>query len=260
MPLRIKPRKERRSNGVYWVVSLGRNYTGSCRQRRYFGSRKDATTFIAQSEEARVRLGREAFVLPMNLRAEVMACSQRLKPLNASLTQAVEFFVRNAPQHESAKSIEELKVEFLKSRRAMNCRPRTLVQYESYLRVLCADFGKVDVTSILRQDIEDWLEESDWSPRTRKNYLVTLTTILNFAVNKGYRANNPAASIDRPSSMIARSAYSAWSRREGCCARRRSPIPPWSLLSPSDCLRDFADPNSSHSTGWNSIANTAQSR
>ncbi len=137
-------------------------------------------------------------MLPMSLRAEAMACSQRLKALNATLTQAVEFFIRNAPRAESAKSIQELKEEFLKSRKAMNCRPRTIVQYESYLRVICTDFRKVNVTRILRQDIEDWLEESEWSPRTRKNYLVTLTTILSFAVAKGYRADNPAASIDRP--------------------------------------------------------------
>jgi hypothetical protein len=90
MPLRIKPTKQRRSNGVYWVVSLGRKYTGGCRQRRYFGSRKDAKAFVARSEEARHRLGCEAFVLPMNLRAEAMSCSERLKPLRATLTQAVE--------------------------------------------------------------------------------------------------------------------------------------------------------------------------
>jgi integrase len=134
----------------------------------------------------------------MSLRAEAMACSQRLKSLNATLTQAVEFFMRNAPRAESAKSIEELKEEFLKSRRAMNCRPRTIVQYESYLRVICLEFGKVDVARILRQDIEDWLEESEWSPRTRKNYLVTLTTFLNFAMGKRYRIDNPASNIDRP--------------------------------------------------------------
>jgi integrase len=198
MPVRIKPRKERLSNGVYWVVSLGRKYTGGCRQRRYFDNRKDALAFVAQSEEARHKLGYEAFVLPMSLRAEAMACSQRLKSLNATLTHAVEFFIHNAPRAASAKSIEELKEEFLKSRKAMNCRPRTIVQYESYLRVICLEFGKVDVARILRQDIEDWLEESEWSPRTRKNYLVTLTTFLNFAMGKRYRIDNPASNIDRP--------------------------------------------------------------
>jgi len=49
MPQRITPEKERRSNGVYWVVSLGRKYTGGCRQRRYFSSRKEAKVFVAQS-------------------------------------------------------------------------------------------------------------------------------------------------------------------------------------------------------------------
>jgi len=177
---------------------LGKKHTGTIRQRRYFTSRQEAKKFVTQSEEARYKLGCEAFVLPLNLRAEALACSQRLKPLNSTLTQAVEFFIQNKPRPEAAKSLEELKVEFLKSRKAMNCRPRTIVQYESYLRVICGDFGRTDITRILRQDIEDWLEESDWSPRTRKNYLVTLTTILNFAVGKGYRPDNPAASIDRP--------------------------------------------------------------
>jgi hypothetical protein len=78
MPLQTKPRKERRSNGVHWVVSLGRKYTGGVRQRHYFASRKEAKAFFAQSEDARHRLGYEAFPLPMGLRAEAMACSQRL--------------------------------------------------------------------------------------------------------------------------------------------------------------------------------------
>ncbi len=198
MPLRIAPRKERRANGVYWVVSLGRKYTGGSRQRHYFTSRKEAKFFVEQSERSRQRLGFEAFILPLDLRAEALACSQRLKPIDATLTQAVDFFIRNVPRPGTAKSINELKAEFLKSRKAMNCRPRTIVQYESYLRVICTEFGKVDVTRIHRQDMEDWLEESDWSPRTRKNYLVTLTTILNFAMAKGYRSDNPAANIDRP--------------------------------------------------------------
>ena len=46
--------------------------------------------------------------------------------------------------------------------------------------------------------MEDWLAETDWSPRTRKNYLVTLTTIFNFAVKRDYCASNAAATIERP--------------------------------------------------------------
>jgi len=137
-------------------------------------------------------------VLPLSLRAEALACYQRLKPFNSTLTQAVDFFIQNGAKAEAAKPLAELKEEFLKSRKAMNCRPRTLVQYESYLRVICEDFGQTDTTRITREDIEDWLEEADWSARTRKNYLVTFTTLLNYAVARGYRPDNPAAGIERP--------------------------------------------------------------
>jgi len=100
----------------------------------------------------------------------------------------------------------------------MNCRQRTLIQYESYLRVICSEFGETDITRILHQDIEDWLEESDWSPRTKKNYLVTFTTLLNYAVGKGSRPNNPVAGIGAPSSMIGLWIYSRLNRPRCCCA------------------------------------------
>jgi integrase len=194
----LKPKKWRRRQGDYWIVSLGKKYTGTSRQRRYFRSRKEAYDFLARAEDARIRLGREAFVLPLNLRAEALACWQRLKPLNITLTQAVDYFVQHRPQSEVTKPLSELKVEFLKSRKAMNCRRRTIVQYESYLKVICKNFGDTDIAEIRREDVEDWIEESQWSPRTRKNYLVTFTTLLNFAVGKGYRADNPVAAIQRP--------------------------------------------------------------
>jgi site-specific recombinase XerD len=45
---------------------------------------------------------------------------------------------------------------------------------------------------------EDWLSESDWAPRSRRNYLVTLTTLLNFALDREYCSGNPASRIERP--------------------------------------------------------------
>ena len=72
------------------------------------------------------------------------------------------------------------------SRKKMNCRPRTLTQYESYFRVINADLGVLCLAKLEPSAIEDWIEKSGWKPRTKKNYLVTLTTILNYALSKGY--------------------------------------------------------------------------
>jgi hypothetical protein len=113
----LKPEKWRRSQGDYWIVSLGKKYTGTSRQRHYFRSRKEAYDFLARAEDARIRLGREAFVLPLNLRAEAFACWQRLKPLNITLTEAVDYFIQKRPRSELVKPLSDRKAEFLKSRK-----------------------------------------------------------------------------------------------------------------------------------------------
>ncbi len=198
MPTSLAPRKQKCGGVVYWVVSLGKRYTGGIRHRKYFRSRAEASRFIRNAEQARIQMGREAFTIPLGLRAEALACQQQLTPLRTSLSQAVEFFVRNGPRPNGGITFNDLHDDFIRSRKALNCRERTIVQYESYFRVIGEEFGNSDVNQMQRQDIEDWLAESEWSPRTRRNYLVTLTTVLGFAVSKGYRTENPALGISRP--------------------------------------------------------------
>jgi len=75
---------------------------------------------------------------------------------------------------------------------------RTLTQYRSYMKVICAEFGSTKVARIAQADIEDWLSESEWAPRTRKNYLVTLMTLFEWARDRGYIVTNPAQRIPKP--------------------------------------------------------------
>lgn len=60
------------------------------------------------------------------------------------------------------------------------------------------EWDSLPLTEIKRQDIEDWLAETEWSGRTRKNYLVTLTTVFGWAMDREYCGENPAARIERP--------------------------------------------------------------
>lgn len=191
-------RKIKHPSGTYWQVSLGRRYTGSKRQRRYFAHRKEAKDFILQAEEARRRIGNEAFILPLGIRAEALVCSQRLGASKATLTQATDYYLAHHTLTYNSLTVVQLRDEFLRSRRNMNCRATTLSQYQSNLRVICERFGSTDIALLARDDIEDWLEDSTWSPRTRRNYLVTLTTLINFAIHKGLRLDNPAATVERP--------------------------------------------------------------
>lgn len=144
----LKPRKENQRGKVSWVVSLGKKFTGTKRQKKYFCTRKAASKFIEQAEMAREKLGEEAFVLPLELRAEAVACSKLLKPHGASLTDAVSFFLNRQSMPGPRKTVEQVKEEFIKSRLTMNCRPRTIGMYESHLGIFCKDLGKLPISQL----------------------------------------------------------------------------------------------------------------
>jgi integrase len=204
------------NNFSYWRVRLGKKFTGGEIRVKHFTDLADARKFIFGDDDgqekqsnSKLRLiqpgvlrvkgkfGSNAFELTPSQLGEAQNAFRRLPP-NTSLTQIIDdWFKRHAPAG-GVKTTREVSAEFIVSRRNMGVRPRTLVQYESYLRSINEEFGDSAIADIERAGIEDWLSESDWSPRSRKNYLVTLTTLLNFAQDREYCPGNPALRIDRP--------------------------------------------------------------
>ena len=197
----------------YWRVRLGKRFTGGDVQIKHFSDLADARKWIfgddADSKKSPLALpklgvlklkknfGTEAFALSHQQLVQAQDAFRRLPP-DVSLTTVIDDWLQRRSPAGGVKTMQEVAKEFIVSRRGMGVRPRTLVQYESYLRSINEEFGETPVADIERASIEDWLSESDWSPRSRRNYLVTLTTLLNFAEDREYCSGNPASRIERP--------------------------------------------------------------
>lgn len=199
----------------YWRVRLGKRFTGGEVRVKHFtdlaavrefifgkeqkGHATDSKIGLIQPGVIRVKdkLGSVAFELTSAQLGEAQNAFQRL-PKGVSLTQVIDDWLERRAPIGGVKTTKEVSAEFIVSRRSMGVRPRTLVQYESYLRSINEEFGNLPIADIERASIEDWLSESDWAPRSRKNYLVTLTTLLNFAQDREYCPGNPASRIERP--------------------------------------------------------------
>ncbi len=76
---------------------------------------------------------------------------------------------------------------------------------DRYLRALKNSLSKFakgrsrqPLDAVTTEQIEDWLAQSDWAPRTRKGYLLDVRTLYNFAVRRGYVAENPANAVEAP--------------------------------------------------------------
>lgn len=183
-----------------WRVTIGRKITGGSKQRHFFKTEHDAKEWINGKLAERKKKGFVAFSMKDGLRVEALECNKRLKEVDTSLTltQAVDYYIRHALPTGGKKLFGEVAADFLLSRRNIGCKAKTMIQYESYVSVLNDEWCKEMIHQIKRADIEDWISEAEWAPRTRKNYLVTLTTIFNFAIGREYCVDNPVAKIDRP--------------------------------------------------------------
>lgn len=129
----------------------------------------------------KTQLGVAVFDLTSSQLGEAQNAFKWLGAVGRSLTEAVNYFLKHALPVGGTRTFTEIAVKFIQHRRSFkDCKARTITQYENYFKVIKKEFSDVDFTETKRADIEDRLGEAEWSPRTRKNFLVTLTTVYEF--------------------------------------------------------------------------------
>jgi len=77
----------------WWLVSVGRRFTGTRKIRRFFPTEQKAKQFIADVIVAAEERGRLAFSTPQGLAVEALELEKELAPHKATLTDAVKFYL-----------------------------------------------------------------------------------------------------------------------------------------------------------------------
>ena len=85
----------------YWAID-GLPRVNGKRQRKFFRTKDAAERELATVKKKLRKEGEKALLIPDGLRIEALDCRDRLKPYNASLKDAVSFFISH---HEAQKEI-----------------------------------------------------------------------------------------------------------------------------------------------------------
>jgi integrase len=179
-----------------WRVTLGKRITGKGKERKFFETEGAAKDWIVRYLMEKRQYAKGS--LSADIRTEAAECVRRLMPFNATLTEAVDYFIKHARPGGGRKKFREVAEEFIASRIAANRRASTLANYRSFVNVANEQWGDALVHEIKLAGIEEWISEGEWEPRTRRNHLASMTAVLGFALNRGYCIDNPAKKIDRP--------------------------------------------------------------
>jgi integrase len=177
----------------WWRVNVGKRFTGTAKQRRFFDTEADANDFIRQTEDAARKRGKSAFDIPQALAVEAMELSKELEQHGASLTEAVRFYLRNGPLI-SKKTLSDLIPIYLLTKKEDSYRRAQQISMKVFER----DFGKKPVASIMAPAIEAWFEEKAWNDLNKRNYMRDLSMFFRWAEQKDHCPGNPFDKITRP--------------------------------------------------------------
>lgn len=128
----------------------------------------------------------------------------QLKRRGLTISAALQYALRHAPIV-GAMELSGACQKFIESRKAKNCKPRYLAVLRSDLDAFRDEFPGRMVDALGKADIERYLAsltakdgETPASPKTRRNVLTSVSALMNFAVDEGWRGENPAEKIPKP--------------------------------------------------------------
>jgi len=174
-----------------WRLNIPASVTGLKKERKFFASESEAKTYAEGLLAARADAGQDIV--------------KRLRARGMSVTEALEYALKHSPTKGSC-TIENACLAYVASRKDDNRKPSYLDNLTSQFRQIEEEFGAdAMVDTVKKKQIETFLKgltgkdgDTPATPKSRINYIITLSALFNFAVEEGWRGENPAAKIRRP--------------------------------------------------------------
>ena len=177
---------------------------GKGRHRRFFKDQAEAKTFLQAKKVEQQNYGAAGTSFSERQRAEYLECAEALQPFNATIRDAVIFYLPHLRATNRTCTAAELVDELLKAKRADGASERYLSDLRSRLGIFADVFDGRPVAEITSTMIDHWLRSlSDketgkrLSPTTRNHFRRLLGVAFSFARQHGYCVDNPAAATSR---------------------------------------------------------------
>ena len=201
-----KPKKKRQWPNVYarthrsgetgYIVDLG--LINGNRERHSFASKAEADTFAETKRVERRNEGTSALALSQETRQDAAKAVGILSPHGVSLQQAAEYYAQHVLAYRDTPQASEIAKRLIADAEKNDRRDRTVSELRLRLTTFVEDFEGRRLSEITVEEIEEWINEEDWSPRTRINYLTKISQLFNYALRHRWVDANIVDRIERP--------------------------------------------------------------
>jgi integrase len=197
LPSGVSIFQDRSGTTEYWVLRLGKRWTGGQVVRRRFPLAGEAVKAWEQEVTKRDALGTGGYELSPAQLGEAIACFSKLEGTGLSLSEAVRLSLKNYRPKTASVSLAEAIRGFLGTQKDRGAAEKTIVGYQSFLRLLSESLNlKVNVHEITENDVRQHLAKYE-KPASRNATIRHLRAFFRWTVKRRWRESDPTEQIDK---------------------------------------------------------------
>lgn len=139
-------------------------------------------------------------------RHEVLAALSRLKEYRATITEAVDFFIKHARPAKADADIQCIMDLFEKVKTKAGRTAKYLnTARDSFFKPFRDHFKNCLVTEVTSENCEKYIyDHKSWNATSRATHIRHLTALFNFAIERGYASLNPFDKVEHPKKPLSK--------------------------------------------------------
>jgi integrase len=197
LPSGVSIFRDTSGNREYWVLRMGKRWTGSQSVRRAFPTAGEAIKAWEREITKRDALGSGGYELSTAQLGEAISCFRQLEGTGLSLSEAVKLSLKNYRPKTVSVLLGEAVQGFLSAQKERGAAEKTVVGYQSFLRLLSEGLDpKVNVHEITEKEVRKHLAKYE-KPASRNATIRHLRAFFRWAAKRGWREDDPTEQIDK---------------------------------------------------------------
>jgi site-specific recombinase XerD len=188
----VRPYADRRKPHLKFVLRV--RHPDRKVERYFYETKKKAEADAATKGQDVENLGVRALALDLNQKVEALSAFERLRVNGASLTEAVDYFLRS--RENSTVSVHELCARYIASREQLQLSKRYLSTLRGTLGRFTERLGAKRATEFRPEDAEDWLHGLKVGAVSVNSYRRLLHAVFQYATDRKRIKENPIALVE----------------------------------------------------------------
>jgi integrase len=167
--------------------------------RKFFKTRADAEAEALRQRTLLEQHSRELVGLSQPEMSEIITARNRLATYGKTLIDAATFLIDHLELVRRCRiTVTQLADEVLAAKRRDGLSARYLKMLRLYLKRFSQDFGSRLIADITIEELDEWLRNLPFAPKTRANYRTNIGILFSHATNRRIIDHNPVVHTARP--------------------------------------------------------------